>query len=150
MSNGAIEHFANSHELCSRLIEGARPHETHYVRCQMFGALHYIIRAANPIEAADVRSQKPFLDDDQVQRLVAISKQETCYVWVQITSIEPLEHGSTLQNLYRIAEPTKYEPSVKYSLQNIDCHVSLGTWRCRSPLAKDVFENQVDARQKFP
>ena len=150
MANEAIEHIVNSQEVCSRLIEGASPLETHYVMCQMSGALRYIIRAAKPKEPADVRSQQPLLDDDKVEFEVAISKQETCYVWVQITSIELLEHGSTLQNLYRIAEATKYEPSVKYSLQNIDCHVSLGTWRCRSPLAKEVFENHVDARQKFP
>ena len=150
MANEAIEHIVNSQEVCSRLIEGASPQETHYVMCQMSGALRYIIRAAKPKEPADVRSQQPLLDDDKVEIEVAISQQETCYVWLQITSMQLLEHGSTLQNTCRIAEPTKYEPPAKYSLRNIDCHVSRGTWRCCSALAKEVFEKQVDARQNFP
>ena len=56
MAHGAIEHITNSQEVCSRLMEGASPEETHYVMCQMYGALRYIIRAAKPKEPADVRS----------------------------------------------------------------------------------------------
>ena len=145
MSNGGIEVIEDSRALCDRLMEGARVDGKHWVSCQLSGVLHYKLRAAQPLTPHEVRRRNPRLDEDGVEILVKISQQETFYVWVEITSIELVEYGSTLRDACRIEGPTPYEAPSRISLKDIDCHLTLGMWRCCSRDAKEVFANQVDA-----